>query len=654
MLFGSAAALPEGMLTQDTSITASAGTMDSSNMYWYNDLSDGTVEISGYNGSETNIIIPVTLDGKIVTKLRDHSFGNKKMESVVIPNSVKTIGRQCFNNCENLKTVKIPDSVTYLDDYAFYSCDNLTSVGEPKGIKYIGYCAFMYCKKLENAPISSSTETISQSAFHGCKGLKSVNISGKNTVVEEKAFAYCYGLTSVTIGNGLKTIEEGTFASCESLKELKLGNGIKTIKKDAFGWCDNLESVIIPNSVTSIGEYAFSCNNLKTITIPKSVTSIDKYAFGFGPDQLTINCYKNSTAHKYAVNKEIKFAFLDNHTHKYSTWSIIRNATPTVRGVMKSECCICGTAATKPIIYFERIKGSNRYGTAVELSKKSFPNSADTVVIASGEDYHDALAAVPLAKACKAPLLLTDPKSLPTETLNEIKRLKAKKIILVYTTNQIGSAVINALKGYSIEKVTGSNFIETSVKVATRLKSISAPNTAFFVSVNGFADALSVSTIAAIKCAPIIYVNKTGDVSTSTKTFLSSSKSTIKGACVIGGTGVVGDSVKAYASKALGGINVSRIKGQNRYETCVQVNNTFKAYLTSSKVALCTGKSFPDALSGGVFAAMNATPLMLVDQSLESSQKTYLSTKKAVSLIVIGGTGALPNTTVQLVRDASI
>ena len=88
-----------------------------------------------------------------------------------------------------------------------------------------------------------------------------------------------------------------------------------------------------------------------------------------------------------------------------------------------------------------------------------------------------------------------------------------------------------------------------------------------------------------------------------------------------------------------------RIAGSNRNETCHSVNIRFESLLNGSSVCVAKGLDFPDALAGGVLAAMNNSPLMLADKALKDSQKFYLEEKKKPDCInVFGGTSAVPET----------
>ena len=108
------------------------------------------------------------------------------------------------------------------------------------------------------------------------------------------------------------------------------------------------------------------------------------------------------------------------------------------------------------------------------------------------------------------------------------------------------------------------------------------------------------------------------------------------------------------AGNALGLKKAERLSGSNRYSTCVEINKRFADTLTGKAVCVATGKNFPDALAGGVFAANKAAPLFLADGALSSEQTDYLKTKKAKNLYVFGGTGAVPNALMYSIGKASV
>ncbi len=90
-------------------------------------LDDGTVEITGWSGSETELEIPSALYGKKVTRIGDRAFAFcDSLTAVTIPDSVTSIGEDTFSFCDSLTAITIPDSVTSIGDSAFSYCGNLT------------------------------------------------------------------------------------------------------------------------------------------------------------------------------------------------------------------------------------------------------------------------------------------------------------------------------------------------------------------------------------------------------------------------------------------------------------------------------------------------------------------------------------------------
>lgn len=291
-----------------------------------------------------------------------------------------------------------------------------------------------------------------------------------------------------------------------------------------------------------------------------------------------------------------------------------------------------------------RLAGKTRYSTAVEISKAGFPDGAKTAILAYGLNYADALAGVSLASAVNAPTLLTDTNALPDETLEEIKRLGAKEIIILGGEGAVGKAVeneINALGLYT-ERIAGGTRFETVAKIAKKIQVIKdkTPEDIFFVYAFNSADALSVSAVAAVKGAPIIYLNTKGELDDATSAYLASVKGKVKNAYVIGGSGVISDDMMKKAGDALG-VKPTRVFGKDRFETCVAVNEKFAEVLNGDYICAATGMDFPDALAGGAFAAQRKAPLFLVNNTLKDAQRNYLTQKNAHNFYVFGGTGAV-------------
>lgn len=288
-----------------------------------------------------------------------------------------------------------------------------------------------------------------------------------------------------------------------------------------------------------------------------------------------------------------------------------------------------------------KLAGSNRYATAALVSKQCFPSISNTVILAAGDSYADSLVSAPLANAFNAPVLLTYKDMLPDATVKEMSRLGAAKAYLIGGEGVISKKVEDQLKAKGITPLRiHSSYVPdrygTAVYVSANMDIArgKAPTDVFIAYANGYADTLAASSIAAMKNAPILYINGSGLLDGSTKYYLDSIKGTLKNIYIIGGTGVI--SSKAESTLAPYG-TVKRLAGSNRYETCVAVNNYFSNILSGKSVCLTTGQNYPDALSGGVLAAKNKAPMMIVDSVLSAKQKSYLNAKAPSLFYTLGG-----------------
>lgn len=150
VVFGSGALLPETGSAFDTAITASAEDLRSGDLE-YSEIYDGTIKITGYSGSETELTIPSEIDGKSVTRIDSFSFrGYLPLTSLTISDGVQKIEDCAFCKCKNLKSVTLPDSVTLISQQAFDLCDNLKSVIIPESVTDIGWRAFGYHEVSKN------------------------------------------------------------------------------------------------------------------------------------------------------------------------------------------------------------------------------------------------------------------------------------------------------------------------------------------------------------------------------------------------------------------------------------------------------------------------------------------------------------------------
>ena len=307
--------------------------------FQYSALDDGTVEITGYNGSAEKVDIPAEIDGKSVTSIGNRAFnGCTSLTSITIPNSVTEIGDGAFSSCTSLTSIKIPDSVMQIGDYVFVGCTNLIEIevetdnkfySSDKGVLFNKNKTEIICYpagiKDTIYLIPSSVTSIGKRAFQNCSNLINIKIPDRVSYIGSIAFADCTSLTSITIPNSVTSLGNSAFRGCASLTSITIPDSVTSISGGAFGNCTSLTSITIPDSVTSIGGNAFSntallknqttsekyvgkwvidcdddaksvtikngtvgiadfafydCPSLTSVTIPNSVTSMGEQAFG--------------------------------------------------------------------------------------------------------------------------------------------------------------------------------------------------------------------------------------------------------------------------------------------------------------------------------------------------------------------------------------
>ncbi|MBX0357668.1 cell wall-binding repeat-containing protein [Halobacillus sp. Nhm2S1] len=276
----------------------------------------------------------------------------------------------------------------------------------------------------------------------------------------------------------------------------------------------------------------------------------------------------------------------------------------------------------------ERISGVNRYETAIEVSKKGW-DQADTVVIARGDSFPDALAGAPLAYKLDAPILLTKTSTLRSEVKAEIDRLGAKHAVILGGDGAISDYVSYQLEGegLSVERISGEDRYETAANIAARLDG--SPEKAIIADGRNYPDALSGASYAAEHGYPVLLTN-TKKLPSETKLALSDIGETI----VLGGTNAVSEKVMKNLP------NPTRYKGSDRYGTSAEIAEELVGDTNTALVA--TGRDFADALTGSVLAAKLKAPMLLVKpDDLPDEIEALIQEKDYTQYHVLGGTNAV-------------
>ena len=228
--------------------------------------------------STTSCLIPfekleyiVNSDGKTctITGLGTYSSADLVIPSHIGKYEVAAIADYAFQGTD-VETFSGPDTLTTIGKYAFYNCQRLQIAEIPTNVIEIGEHCFEYCENLRNITLSSQLTKIGDSTFACCSNIDIIDLPDGIVTIGENAFLGCKRITSVNLPNTLKTIGVLAFSGCASLKSITLPDSLTTIEKMAFFQCISLEKIYIPASVVRIGGGPFSYNNSTQIQVDEN------------------------------------------------------------------------------------------------------------------------------------------------------------------------------------------------------------------------------------------------------------------------------------------------------------------------------------------------------------------------------------------------
>jgi len=303
-----------------------------------------------------------------------------------------------------------------------------------------------------------------------------------------------------------------------------------------------------------------------------------------------------------------------------------------------------------------RIQGVDRYQTAIEISKRGYPEGADAVIIVTGSAWPDALSGGALSGAVGAPLLLATRDMLNAGAVAEIERLGAVTAYILGGFEAIGPEVEaqlrSALHGGTVVRLAGADRYETAKVVANRVIKIAGSEydgNALVTTGGNFPDALAASSFASRFTRPLILADPRADAV--------ELPSAVSDVIVLGGTRAVSAAVEARLAEQLGDAHVRRLGGSDRYETAsILARASIDQGMKCQALGIATGENFPDALTGGaMLGALNAPLLLTPGTALNANAALVLADNAAhvSALYIIGGTRAVSEDTAAQAEAAS-
>lgn len=285
----------------------------------------------------------------------------------------------------------------------------------------------------------------------------------------------------------------------------------------------------------------------------------------------------------------------------------------------------------------KRLAGTDRYATAAQIVRHSFPAGPVPVVfIATGEAFADALAGGPAAHVLGGPVLPVAKAGIPASTLGELDRLNPGRIVILGGPSAVSDAIAAQLEGYTdgaVTRLAGANRYATAANIAIS-GIFTAPVPQVLIATGlGFADALAGGAVGAKTNSPVLLVHPN---SLPTETAAALMALEPRNIAVLGGTSAVSDAVlQQLRSYTTGGVN--RLSGGDRYATAARLSQVFWP-TTSDVVYLATGRNFPDALAGVPAAGRDSAPLLLVEPNcMPEPTRQELDRLQPSTIVVLGG-----------------
>jgi subtilisin family serine protease/putative cell wall-binding protein len=326
-------------------------------------------------------------------------------------------------------------------------------------------------------------------------------------------------------------------------------------------------------------------------------------------------------------------------------------AMPSTLGWVANARMVDARAAVVSRPDVVRLSGADRFATAAAISKATFVPGVPYLFVATGRGFPDALAGGALAAQLGAPLLLVSTSSIPTPTLNEIKRLKPTDIYVLGGPAVVAETVLQQLRSYdhptagATYRLSGSDRFATAAAISG---AAFAPgvDTAFIATGANFPDALAGAPASAALGGPLLLVTATSTPA-ATRTELGRLKP--KRIVILGGPAVVSSTVAGQLDAYTTG-PVSRWSGPNRYATAATI--AVQAFPSAGTVFVANGLGFPDALAGGPTAGAFLGPLVLTaPTSLPDPSRQQLLRLKPVRIFVLGGSSVVSETVVTQVKQ---
>ena len=298
------------------------------------DYTYGGLEVYQYDGKENpeTLVVPDEIDGTPVVSIGESFISMESgIKEVVLPDSVKYIGKSAFNSCSDLQMVNIPASLVEMDELVFTNCQNLKDLTGGSDV----------FKWKDGGLIKDGTTLLF------VPNAKSYVIEDTIMEIAPYAFYYNRNIRSVTIPSSVVSVGEGAFGDCTSLVKVRIeGETLYTLGDFAFAYANSLGAVYIPDSVCEIGE---------------------NFAMYLGQN-FSIICHEGTAIAQYAEENEIPYRIIKG---EYSDF---------VKGDINGD----GETNNKDVVtLFRYLSGEDLYveSSALDMNEDGCTDNKDVVAL---------------------------------------------------------------------------------------------------------------------------------------------------------------------------------------------------------------------------------------------------------------------------------
>lgn len=298
------------------------------------------------------------------------------------------------------------------------------------------------------------------------------------------------------------------------------------------------------------------------------------------------------------------------------------------------------STATAPDI--RRLGVGDSYRIAADIARTGWPQGTDTVILASSHTFADALAGGGLASERDLPILLTRPDAVPSTTIQAMKDLRTRDVIILGGTKAVTESVEKQLRdqGFRPRRVSGVDRVATAARLATIIK---APNgRAFLASADSWADSASATVPAALSDSPLL-LTYTRELHPQVLTTLKHLD--VTEVVIAGGTAAV--SAEVESALETNGFRVVRLAGKDRFGTSAALASWSEGQPGGTDphtAMLARGDSYRDAIVAGPLAAKERKAVLLIDRlGMERSTASYdwLKARDLATLSLVGDRATL-------------